>query len=212
MRNLKNYGINTYKNRGPVPLLEKITHAYLSGDESMLGDNDRNILKRWKVVRMLEFQHRPCVGHSEIVKILMKDFGVSEVTAHKDIADAHKLFGSVQRVNREFKLLMYMNWQEQLASLCEAKGDPDGASKAVERATAILDKLRPDDAEMGGDKFYQLNLFFGKNDDILKRTIDFDKIEDLPASDFKEIIRAVDRPRVDEEMMEKLLLSSNEGD
>lgn len=213
MKKFKNYEISTPK-PGKTPLLERITSAYLKGEECELSDDDEQILKRWKVVRMLEFQHRPCISRSNIIKALMTDFGISEFTASKDIVDAHKLFGSVEKVNREFKLMMYMEWQEQLASLCEAKGDFDGASKALERAATLMEKLKGDEENAQGDRYYQMNLFFGNNEKFGKKTIDLNAVEELPATEFKDLIKAVDHPRVDLEMMELLLdkhNSKNEG-
>lgn len=204
MRNLKNYVVTTSR-PGKASLLDRITEGYLKGEELELTEEENTILSRWKVVRMLEFQHRPCVSYNDIKRILMRDFGISEVTAHKDITDAHKLFGSVHKVNKEFKLIMYMEWQEQLASLCEVKGDPEGASKALERAAAILDKLKVDDAEVAGDKYYQLNMFFGTGDKLTRKTIDLDRVDEIAPTEFKEIMKVVDRPRVDMEMMEILL-------
>jgi hypothetical protein len=211
MKNFKNYAVSTNR-PGKAPLLDRITESYLKGEELALTDEENTILSRWKVVRMLEFQHRPCVSYTDIKKILMRDFGISEVTAHKDITDAHKLFGSVQKVNREFKLMMYMEWQEQLASLCEVRGDPEGASKALERAAAILDKLKVDDPDAGGDKFYQLNMFFGAGDEMSRKTIDLDRVDEIPATEFKEIMKVVDHPRVDLGMMEILLENHSKRD
>jgi hypothetical protein len=184
----------------------------MKGEDCDLSDEDQNVLKRWKVVQMLSMQHRPCISSAEIKRVLMKDFGITEITATKDITNAQRLFGNVNAVNKEFKRALYVDWLEQLASLAESKGDFKSAVAALKQS-AEISRLNEDDGDDGSAKsrVFNLNLFFGSEDAIGRKTIDLEKVDEIPPTEFKELLQAVDRPRIDRETM-KHLLEKHHGD
>jgi len=205
MRNFKNYEIRTNR-AGKTTLLDRLTTAYLKGEKEDLSDEDEIVLSRWKLVQALSMQHRPCVSSADICRALVSQFGISEPTAYKDIAQAQQLFGNINQTNREFKRSVYVEWLEQLASLAEVKGDMKSAVAALKEAAAIRGLYEKDNSDdKKGNRSYHLNMFFGEGDEIKRKTIDLDKVNEIAATEFAQIIQAVDRPRVDIETMETML-------
>ena len=210
MHSFKNYVIST--DRGRPPLIERLITAHMKGEDCDLSEEDQNVLKRWKVVQMLSMQHRPCISNAEIRRVLVKDFGITEITATKDITNAQRLFGNVNAVNKEFKRALYVDWLEQLASLAESKGDFKSAVAALKQS-AEISRLNEDDGDDGSAKsrVFNLNLFFGSEEAIGRKTIDLEKVDEIPPTEFKELLAAVDRPRIGRETM-KHLLEKHHGD
>jgi hypothetical protein len=183
--------------------------AYFNSEDvdAVLDEEDQQVLKRWKVVHMLSLQHRPCISNRDIVNTLVKDFGISEITATRDIANAQKLFGHVNTANKDFKRAIYVEWLEQLASLAEIRGDIKSAVAALDKAQEILRLSVKDEDEDArrGTRVFQLNMFFESEGVTGKRTIDLNKIDEIPVTEFKEILSKVDRPRVDDHLMQLML-------
>jgi hypothetical protein len=206
MQKLKDYAIGTLK-PGKPPLIDRLISSYVKGEEAILSDQDTEILKRWKTVQMLSLQHRPLITNAEIKRVLMKEYGIAELTAQRDIADAQRLFGNVNVVNKEFKRAIYVERLEQLASLAEVKGDFKSAVAAYKQIIDML-RLSEDDEKLmeKGTRIFQLNIVFnGPDGQLSRRTIDLQKINELPATEFKEVMRAIDRPRISAEEMDLML-------
>lgn len=208
MRSFKNYVTATSK-PGKPSLLDRMMKAYFNSEdvETVLDEEDQQVLKRWKVVHMLSLQHRPCISTRDIVNTLVKDFGISEITATRDITNAQKLFGHIHAANKDFKRAIYVEWLEQLASLAEIRGDLKSAVAALDKAQEILRLSIKDEDEdtRRGTRIFQLNMFFDAAGVSGKRTLDLNKIDEIPLSEFKEVLNKVDRPRVDDHMMQLML-------
>lgn len=208
MQNIKNYAMPTNK-PGKASLLDRMMRAYFSAEdiEDTLDDDDQKILKRWKVVHMLSLQHRPCISTRNIVNTLVKDFGISEITAVRDISNAQKLFGHINKANKDFKRAIYVEWLEQLASLAEVRGDLKSAVAALDKAQEILRLGVKDEDEEGrrGHKSFTLNMFFNADGFQGKKSIDLTKVDEFNLTDFRQVLSKVDRPRVDISHMQSML-------
>lgn len=213
MQNIRNYVMPTNK-PGKANLLDRMMRAYFSAEdiEDTLDEEDQKILKRWKVVHMLSLQHRPCIRNRDIINTLMKDFGVSDITAVRDIANAQKLFGHINKANKDFKRAIYVEWLEQIASLAEVKGDLKSAVAALDKAQEILRLGVKDEDEEGrrGHKHFTLNMFFDADGFQGRKTIDLTKVEELNLTDFRQVLSKVDRPRVDITGMQNMLENHKE--
>ena len=213
MQNIRNY-VTTTNKPGKAPLLDRMMKAYMGSEdvEAALNNEDQLILQRWKVVHMLSLQHRPCISTRNIVNTLIKDFGVSEITAVRDISNAQKLFGHINKANKDFKRAIYVEWLEQIASLAEIKGDLKSAVAALDKAQEILRLGIKDDDEEGrrGNKSFTLNMFFDSDGMVGKKSIDLTKVDEFNLTDFKEVLAKVDRPRVDISDMQTMLEAHKE--
>lgn len=204
MPKYRNYSFST--KTGKPLLLERIIKSYIQGENEDLTPEEELTLKRWKVVQMLSLQHRPCISNTEIKRVLKKEFGVDDFQASRDVIQAQKLFGSVNEVNRQFKRASYVEWLEQIASLSEAKGDYKSAVAALKQSSEIM-KLHDKDVsdEDVQERSLVMNIYFGDTEALRKKTIDLDHIEEIPETEFKTLMRAVDRPRVDIPMLQQMI-------
>lgn len=137
----------------------------------------------------------------------MREYGIAELTALRDITNAQRLFGNVNVVNKEFKRAIYVERLEQLASLAETKGDFKSAVSAYKQVIDML-RLSEDDEKLmeKGTRVFQLNIIInGEDGQLSRRTIDLQKINELAPTEFKEVMRAIDRPRISPEEMDLML-------
>ena len=209
-KNYKNHIPDT--NKGRTPIMTKLINAHFKGEEAELSKEEQVIIQRWKRVESLSRQHRPCISPAKIAQSLMTDFGVSEATAYRDITDAQKLFGNVNKVNKEFKRAIYIEWLEQAASLAEIRGDIKSMVMALDKAAQIMG-MHKENEETNSEvsRTFNLNLFVGKGDSVERTTIDLDNLESIPATDIKEIVKLVDKPRISVDAM-NLLLDKHHGE
>ena len=119
-------------------LFDRIRQYYLSGKE--LSSEDDEIRKRWAAAFAFLLEDKGsdrecCIRH-------MRQFGVSEAQAYRDIRHAKLLFGDVRRSEKEALRYMVTQWAIELYRMAQLRKDFKGMEKALERITKAnnLDK------------------------------------------------------------------------
>lgn len=118
---------------------EKIRHYYLDEDV-LLSDKEEETRKRWSAAFASLLQDHE--SDKAVVTMLMKQFGICEVQAYRDIAAAKQVFGDVRKSSKEALRYMVTEWSKELFRLSREKKDFKGMEKALERITKAnnLDK------------------------------------------------------------------------
>lgn len=79
-------------------------------------------LERWKFVRLVYSSWKVTIKR-EVATALVKEFGVDEATAYRDIANAQRLYVRLEEVNKEFERIVRIEEIKALRSKCITKGD-----------------------------------------------------------------------------------------
>ena len=118
---------------------DRISQFYFS-DETVLAPEDEAIRIRWSTCFM---QLNDELNTDRDVSVFMvKQFGISEGQAYKDIRNCRRLFGDVRTYTKEAMRYHVTQWAIELLKLAKMKKDLRGMEKALERITKAynLDK------------------------------------------------------------------------
>jgi hypothetical protein len=118
---------------------ERISQFYFS-DETVLAPEDEAIRIRWSTCFM---QLNDELNTDRDVSVFMvKQFGISEGQAYKDIRNCRRLFGDVRTYTKEAMRYHVTQWAIELLKMAKLKKDLRGMEKALERITKAynLDK------------------------------------------------------------------------
>jgi len=85
-------------------------------------------LQRWKFIRLIYSSWKVTIKR-EVVNALVKEFGVDEATAYRDIANAQRLYVRLEEVNKEFERIIRIEEIKLLRAKCIAKGDHKTAAQ-----------------------------------------------------------------------------------
>jgi hypothetical protein len=118
---------------------ERISQYYRS-DNVTLSPQDEAIRIRWSACFMQ--LNDEMNTDRDVVLFLIKQFGISEGQAYKDIRNARRLFGDVRSYTKEAMRYHVTQWAIELLRLSKMKKDLRGMEKALERITKAynLDK------------------------------------------------------------------------
>jgi hypothetical protein len=102
---------------------DKIVKYYLDEkSQDKLSPELQAQLKRWKFIRLVYSSWKITIKR-EVVNALVKEFGVDEATAYRDIANAQRLYARLEEVNKEFERIIRIEEIKALRSKCISKGD-----------------------------------------------------------------------------------------
>ena len=133
--------MNTYK----LPentLIERLRANYIDARE--ISASDQQIKERW------EFAYSLILNEAEsdknVVKMLMKRFGISDQCAYNDVRDCKNLFGDIRKSNKDALRHMVTQWAIDLYRMSKQTKNFKGMEKALERITKVnnLDIDDPD--------------------------------------------------------------------
>ena len=186
---------------------EKLLAAFK--DDSVIGEQQQEILLRLRAAWSMMLGNRV---KSEIVPVLMQEFGISERQAYLDINKAQKVFGTVQKADKEAIRTLHYHLAQRVYNMAWGAGD----FKSMLNAIGIMNELMGVNVDEGGLqdpeslKPSRFIMQINNNQKILN--IDMSKLEALNDSDRKELAKAASQgldPNVNE--MESMLDGKGEG-
>ena len=113
---------------------------YYRSENTKLGPEDEAIRVRWCACFMQ--LNDEINSDRDVVIFLVKQFGISEGQAYRDIRNSRRLFGDVRTYTKEAMRYHVTQWAIELFKLARLKKDFRGMEKALERITKAynLDK------------------------------------------------------------------------
>lgn len=122
---------------------DRIRDYYRIG-QAKLSPEDEAIRIRWGACFMQ--LNDEMNSDREVAVFMMKQFGISEGHAYRDIRNCRRLFGDVRSYTKEAMRYHVTQWAIELLKLARLKKDLRGMEKALERITKAynLDKEDPD--------------------------------------------------------------------
>jgi len=118
---------------------DRISQYYRS-ENTKLSPEDEAIRIRWSTCFMQ--LNDDMNTDRDVVILLMKQFGISDGQAYRDIRNCRRLFGDVRTYTKEAMRYHVTQWAIELLKLAKVKKDLRGMEKALERITKAynLDK------------------------------------------------------------------------
>lgn len=122
---------------------ERVLQYFINGDEYPISATEEKLLKRWKNIYTLKYQHKTDGTTLKMHRAWceMMNFPISEATAYNDLKDAMWFFGELFDWDPKFKLRMYVEYYEQLHELAKEADDFATAKKCLDSAAAFTIKL-----------------------------------------------------------------------
>ncbi len=113
---------------------------YYSSEDIKLDPEDEAIRLRWSACFMQ--LHDEQNSDRDVTLFMIKQFGISEGQAYKDIRNCRRLFGDVRTYTKEAMRYHVSQWAIELFKIAKLKKDLRGMEKALERITKAynLDK------------------------------------------------------------------------
>ena len=113
---------------------------YYSSEDIKLDPEDEAIRLRWSACFMQ--LHDEQNSDRDVTLFMVKQFGISEGQAYKDIRNCRRLFGDVRTYTKEAMRYHVSQWAIELFKIAKLKKDLRGMEKALERITKAynLDK------------------------------------------------------------------------
>ena len=129
--------MNTYK-LAENTLMERLRLHYLEDYE--ISGADKKILARWVTAHALLLDGNE--NDRNVVNILMKRFGISNVCAYNDVRNCKDLFGDIGNASKEGMRYIVTQWATDLYRMARLSNNLDGMAMAIERITKAnnLDK------------------------------------------------------------------------
>jgi hypothetical protein len=152
--------------------LDKVVKYYLSDPQSSrLSDSLKEQLQRWKFIRMV-FSSWQISNPRQVVNAVMKEFGIEERQAYRDVQCAQKLYVRLEETNKEFERILLI----ESIKKNKAKAEAQGNYKVVAMYDANLIKIGGYDKELEQPKIIQII----KNEMVYDpRLVGGEEIEDL---------------------------------
>jgi len=113
---------------------------FYSSEETVLDPDDEKIRLRWSACFMQ--LHDEKNTDRDVTLFMVKQFGISEGQAYKDIRNCRRLFGDIRTYTKEAMRYHVSQWAIELYKMAKQKKDLRGMEKALERITKAynLDK------------------------------------------------------------------------
>ncbi len=128
--------------------LDKVVKYYFDDRKQVkLSEDLLKQIERWKFIRMVYTSWRTS-SRRDIVSAVVKEYGVDEATAYRDILNAQKLYVRLEEVNKEFERIIRIEDIKALRAKCIAKGD----LKTAAACDANLIKIGGYDKELEAPK------------------------------------------------------------
>ncbi len=128
------------KNLGSEKTLERITQYYMS-DKTKLSRRDNHIRVRWETAYSMLINQNGV--ELDVVRMLMKFYGISKMQAYRDVYNCTRCFGLVGGMDRQFIRHMVTQWAIESLQQAEQLNDFD----AIDRFLNIIIKANNLDKE-----------------------------------------------------------------
>ena len=128
------------KNLGSEKTLERITQYYMS-DKTKLSRQDNHIRVRWETAYSMLINQNGV--ELDVVRMLMKFYGISKMQAYRDVYNCTRCFGLVGGMDRQFIRHMVTQWAIESLKQAEQLNDFD----AIDRFLNIIIKANNLDKE-----------------------------------------------------------------
>lgn len=173
---------------------------------SNMNPEDSKIFERWSTADDLM---RRYPSRKYCVKMMVAKYGYDQATAHRDLANAQVLFGTINVYNKEYLKGWLIEDILKLIQVAKEKGDHKARSAAHANLIKVLgldrdDKsvIRPEDLEP--HKYYQIIVM--SNGEKVK--IDLDELDAIPLSTRSKIVNSVNM-QITEEIAFEMINSTN---
>jgi len=127
-------------NLGSEKTLERITQYYMS-DKTKLSRRDNHIRVRWETAYSMLINQNGV--ELDVVRMLMKFYGISKMQAYRDVYNCTRCFGLVGGMDRQFIRHMVTQWAMESLQQAELMNDFD----AIDRFLNIIIKANNLDKE-----------------------------------------------------------------
>ncbi|MFZ4523944.1 MAG: hypothetical protein ACOYNC_19745 [Bacteroidales bacterium] len=127
-------------NLGSEKTLERITQYYMS-DKTKLSRRDNHIRVRWETAYSMLINQNGV--ELDVVRMLMKFYGISKMQAYRDVYNCTRCFGLVGGMDRQFIRHMVTQWAIESLRQAEQLNDFD----AIDRFLNIIIKANNLDKE-----------------------------------------------------------------
>ena len=127
-------------NLGSEKTLERITQYYMS-DKTKLSRQDNHIRVRWETAYSMLINQNGV--ELDVVRMLMKFYGISKMQAYRDVYNCTRCFGLVGGMDRQFIRHMVTQWAMESLQQAELMNDFD----AMDRFLNIIIKANNLDKE-----------------------------------------------------------------
>lgn len=125
--------------RGSETNFDKLLR-YFRGNEDALTPQLEKELERWKFA---DEQIRK-YSNSDVVRILIERYKYNRITAYRDINHAQRLFGELNKTQREYARNVLYEAQLRIAKKAESIGDFKTATVALANAAKLQGLDKPD--------------------------------------------------------------------
>lgn len=172
---------------------------------SNLNPEDSKIFERWSAADDLM---RRYPSRKYCVKMMVAKYGYDQATAHRDLANAQVLFGTINVYNKEYLKGWLIEDILKLIQDAKVKGDHKARSAAHANLIKVLgfdreekNPIRPEDLEP--HKYYQVIVMNGES-----VKIDLDKLDEIPLSTRAKIVNSLNT-QITEDVAFEMIKSSN---
>jgi hypothetical protein len=191
--------------------LDRIYAWYIDETSVDLSSKEHNLVHRYKEAFHLMLEGKP---DHEIVEDLHRNFGMSERQGYRDLNDARKLYGDINKSSKEAERYILKQYLLEHRKLALAAKNIQEANKAVAIWAKIkgLDKADPDlpTPETFQPHTYIIQINAGGN--TVSKTINIDAIQKLDPSQFEELLDQVQQTDIDDLHLLKLLDDSRRSE
>lgn len=108
---------------------DKIRAFYIDPENYPLTEALEEIRKRWIMARSMTLN---AFNKFEIVKVMVRDCGISEGQAYNDIRNSESIFGSISETEEKAFRSIWMEWTKDLLKRSRQKQDRKSEAKALE--------------------------------------------------------------------------------
>lgn len=133
------------RNLGSEKTLERIKLYYLSDNTDKLSEHDNHVRIRWETAYSMLINQNGV--ERDVVRMLMKYFGISKMQAYRDVHNCTRCFGPIGGMDRQFIRNMVTEWAIESLRKAEIMNDFNAVNAFLNRIIKA-NNLDRDDADL----------------------------------------------------------------
>jgi len=133
------------RNLGSEKTLERIKLYYLSDNTDKLSEHDNQVRIRWETAYSMLINQNGV--ERDVVRMLMKYFGISKMQAYRDVHNCTRCFGPISGMDRQFIRNMVTEWAIESLRKAEIMNDFNAVNAFLNRIIKA-NNLDRDDADL----------------------------------------------------------------
>lgn len=133
------------RNLGSEKTLERIKLYYLSDNTDKLSEHDNHVRIRWETAYSMLINQNGV--ERDVVRMLMKYFGISKMQAYRDAHNCTRCFGPIGGMDRQFIRNMVTEWAIESLRKAEIMNDFNAVNAFLNRIIKA-NNLDRDDADL----------------------------------------------------------------